>query len=408
MEYEIRTIAGEELEAFRRCQAYAFGNEFNPEHLEAGRQIFEFDRNLAAVDGDMIVGTAGIFSFQMTVPGERSIPAAGVTMVSVRPTHRRRGIITGVMRTQLEQVRERGESVAILWASESSIYGRFGYGMATQMDLLKIPRVHAALRDDLPRPTGMVRALTVDEAKAQLPAIHERLRMKVPCSIGRGETWWDIRIFRDPADFRSGYTSNVYVVYEEDGEAKGFARYRRKGDFTDWLANGSVMVHELYASKPEAYIALWEHILGMDLVESISYESGSMDEPLTFLLKDPRRISRNRIDGIWLRVVDVEKALSSRAYGAEGRLTFEVRDTFLEGVGGRFELEATTEGGVCRRTTAEPDLVFGPEELANLYLGGGSAGALWRAGRIQGTSDAVARADRIFGWHVQPQCQEGF
>src|SRR5690606_41796524 len=138
-----------------------------------------------AVDGDLIVGTAGIFSFQLTVPGERSIPAAGVTMVSVRPTHRRRGIITGVMRRQLEQVRERGESVAILWASESSIYGRFGYGMATQMDILRIPRVWAELRDDLPNTPGIVKTLDADEAKASLHAIHERLRILVPCFIGR-------------------------------------------------------------------------------------------------------------------------------------------------------------------------------------------------------------------------------
>ena len=408
MEYEIRTIAGEELEAFRRCQSYAFGHEFNPEHLEPGRRIFEFDRNLAAVDNGLIVGTAGIFSFDVAVPGERSLPMAGVTMVSVRPTHRRRGIITGVMRRQLEQVRERGEPAAILWASESSIYGRFGYGMATQMDIIKVPRVWAQLRDDLPRPIGTLRTLSGDEARANLPAIHERLRERVPCSVKRTDAWWDVRIFRDAPDFRDGATSNFYVVYEEAGQALGFVRYRRKGDFDDWLAKGSVIVEELYAASPEAYVAIWEHIVGMDLVETISYGYGSMDDPLPFILKDPRRVHRNRIDGIWLRVVDVEKALSGRAYGAEGRLRFEVRDGFLEGAGGRFELEASPAGGVCRRTNAEPEVVMGPEELGNLYLGGGSAGALWRAGRIRGASEAVARADRLFGWHIKPQCQEGF
>ena len=408
MEHEIRTIAQEELEAFRRCQAYAFGNEFNPEHLEVGRPLFEFDRNLAALDGGLIVGTAGVFNFQMTVPGERSIPTAGVTMVSVRPTHRRRGIITGVMRRQLEQVRERGESVAILWASESSIYGRFGYGMASQMDIVRIPRVWANLRNDLPVPPGIVRTLSIDEARESLPAIHERLRMLVPCSIGRWDKWWDIRIFRDSPDWRDGHTSNFYVVYEEEGVAKGFVRYRRKGDFQDWLAKGQMSVAEFYAATPEARVALWSHVFGMDLVETFSGEYGGMDAPLPFLLKDPRRISRNRIDAIWLRVVDVEKALSSRAYGAEGRLRFEVRDPFLSGAGGRFELDALPEGGVCRRSSAEPDLVVGPEELGNLYLGGGSAGALWSAGRIRGGERAVALADRLFGWHVKPHCQEGF
>jgi predicted acetyltransferase len=255
MEFEIRTIAEDELEAFRRCQSYAFGNEFNPEHLEGARKIFEFDRNLAALEGDLIVGTAGIFSFQMSVPGERSIPTAGVTMVSVRPTHRRRGVVTGVMRRQLEQVRERGESVAILWASESSIYGRFGYGMATQMEIVRVPRVWANLRNDLPTPSGTVRTLSVEEAKESLPALHERLRLGVPCAIGRAEKWWEIRIFRDLPEWRDGHTSNFYVVYEEDGVAQGFVRYRRKGDFQDWLAKGSVSVNEFHAATPEARIA---------------------------------------------------------------------------------------------------------------------------------------------------------
>jgi len=407
MEFEIRTISSDELEAFRRCQSYAFGNDFNPEHLEIGRPLFEMDRNIAAFDATEMIGTAGIFSFDLTIPGG-SIPAAGVTMVSVKPTHRRKGVLTGVMRRQLEMIRDRGESVAILWASESAIYGRFGYGQATQMEITKIPRAYAAIRGDIALPPGRVRALSAEEARATLPPLHERLRVLTPGTVRRTEQWWDIRIFRDIKDYRGGFTENAYVAYEESGVAKGYARYRRKGDFDAWIAKGKVAVEEVYAETPAAYIGLWSHLLGLDLVDEIEYEYGAVDEPLRDMLLDSRRTERRHIDAIWLRIVDVEKALSARRYPIAGKLAFEVRDTFLDGTGGRFELEAGPDGAVCRRTQAAPELVLGAEELGSVYLGGGSLQSLARVGRVTGTPEAIAHADRLFGWHLQPRCQEGF
>lgn len=408
MEYEIRSIVDTELEEFRRCQGLAFGNEFNPEHLDAGRQIFETDRSLAVFDHGQIVGTAGIFSYEMTVPGGASLPTAGVTMVSVKPTHRRRGILSAVMHRQLSDVRARGEALAILWASESAIYGRFGYGVATQQELLKIPREYSGLRADLPAGPGRVRLMAVDEAKIALAAAHDGMRRLTPGTVGRSEKWWEVRIFRDHPDHRGGFGSNNYLVYEEDGIVRGYLIYRRKGDFDDWIPSGQVMVSECFAESAAAYAALWQYVLGLDLVKVSEYGNASADEPILWLLRDARRTERKRLDGIWLRIVDIEKALSGRKYGTAGRLVFEVRDEFLDGAGGRFELEADPDGGVCRRTTAAPDLLVGPEELGNLYLGGGSAGALWRAGRIEGDERAIALADGVFGWHVTPHCQEHF
>jgi predicted acetyltransferase len=404
----MRSIADAELEEFRRCQGLAFGNEFNPEHLEAGRQIFEADRSLAVFDHGQIVGTAGIFSYELTVPGGASLPTAGVTMVSVKPTHRRQGILSAVMHRQLSDVRARGEAVAILWASESGIYGRFGYGVATQQELLKIPREYSVLRRDVPAGSGRVRLMGADEAKVALPAVHDVIRRLTPGAVGRSEKWWEVRIFRDHPDYRGGFGSNNYLVYEEDGLVCGYLTYRRKGDFEDWIPNGQVMVSECFAESAEAYAALWQYVLSLDLVKTTEYGNASADEPLLWMLGDARRTERKRLDGIWLRVVDIEKALSARSYGAEGRLVFEVRDGFLEGASGRFELEGGPEGGVCRRTESTPTLVLGAEELASLYLGGGNAGALWRAGRIQGDEQAIAVAEGIFRWHVTPHCQEHF
>jgi predicted acetyltransferase len=408
VEYEIRSIVDAELEGFRRCQGLAFGNEFNPEHLEAGRQIFEAERSLAVFDHGQIVGTAGIFSYELTVPGGVSLPVAGVTMVSVKPTHRRQGILSAVMHRQLSDVRSRGEALAILWASESSICGRFGYGVATQQELLKIPREYSGLRTELQKGSGRVRLMTGDEAKVALPAAHDSMRRLTPGAVGRSEKWWEVRIFRDHPDHRGGFGSNNYLVYEQDGLIGGYLIYRNKGDFEDWIPSGQVLVSECFAASAEAYAALWQYVLGLDLVKTTEYGNASADEPLLWMLRDARRTVRRRLDGIWMRIVDVEKALSARSYGAEGRLVFEVRDGFLEGAGGRFELDASPGGGVCRRTGSTPSLVLGPEELASLYLGGGSAGALWRAGRIHGDEHAVGLADRMFGWHVRPHCQEHF
>lgn len=407
MEHEIRTISGEELEEYRRCQALAFGNEFDSEHLEASRELFEFDRNLAAVAEGRIIGTAGIYSAEMAVPGG-SLPLAAVTMVSVKPTHRRRGIVLGLMRQQLEQVRDRGEPIAALWASESSIYGRFGYGIAIQMEMLAIPRAHAALRPDLAPAPGMVRLLTQDEARDLLPPLHESLRRTRPGEMARTPKWWEIRIYRDPPKWRDGFTSTNYLLYEGESGPEGYARYRTKAHWEEWLPDGKLRVEEFYAGTPAARVALWRYLFGVDLIGTLEKELGEMDDPVLAMLVDSRRVRRLRTDAIWLRVVDVEKALSGRALATEGRVRFEVRDSFLDGVSGRFELEGGPDGAVCRRTTAEAEFVLGPEELAHVYLGGGRLTTMERVGRVSGDSVAIARADTMLGWPLYPHCQAHF
>ncbi|MEX2081156.1 MAG: GNAT family N-acetyltransferase, partial [Dehalococcoidia bacterium] len=369
--------------------------------------LFEFDRNLAAFDGTNLIGTAGIFSTEMTIPGG-SIPMAAVTFVSVKPTHRRRGVLSGVMRRQLEGVKERGEAVATLWASESAIYGRFGYGPAIEMEIVEIPRAHSALRRDLPESAGSMRLLTAEEAKLELPGLHERLRKASPGELARNERWWDIRIFRDPADWRDGYTANRYAVYEGASGPEGYVRYRTKGDFNSWLPNGKLAIEEMFAGTVEASVGMWRYLFGVDLIATIARETSAMDDPIVGMLADPRRVDRKRLDGIWLRVLDIEQALSARSYRSEGRVVFEIRDGFLPWDNGRYELEGGPGGAVCRRTDASPSIVLGMEELGAAYLGGARLETFWRAGRVAGDERAIGEADAMFSWHRLPYCQEHF
>ncbi len=408
MEYEIRNITEDELEPYSQQLARTFGNDYNPEGLEFRKQIFEFDRNIAVFDKAMIAGTAGIFTYQMTVPGGGQLGCAGVTMVTVRSTHRRQGVLTAMMRKQLHDVRDRGEPLAALWASEASIYGRFGYGTAIQSMEVKIEREWSALRFGVPSP-GQVRLVEADEAREKWPAAWERAGTTMPGWVSRTSTWWDIRIFRDPKDWRDGWTANYYAQYEDtSGEVRGIARYRIKQAWDGGVPTGKLRIEEFAAETPEAYAGLWRFITSVDLIGTIETENSSVDEPLYWMLADSRRLERKSYDSIWVRLVDIEQSLGGRKYSTEGRVVFRVNDPFLPWCDGTFELEGGEDGAICRATNATPDLALSAADLATVYLGGARLEALSRAGRVTGDPAAIRKADVMFSWDRAPYCPEHF
>ncbi|HEX6030593.1 MAG TPA: GNAT family N-acetyltransferase [Tepidiformaceae bacterium] len=408
MEYEIRGITENELIPYSEQMARTFGNDFNPEHLEARKQTFEFDRNLAVLDAGTIVGTAGIYTFKMNVPGGDALGCAGVTMVTVRSTHRRKGVLTALMRKQLHDVRERGEPLAALWASEAAIYGRFGYGVAIQSMELKVRREWAVLRFG-PESPGRVRLVGTDEARSTWPAAWERAGRAIPGWVSRTPQWWETRVFRDHKDWRDGFTGNYYAQYEDpDGEVRGLARYRLKQEWAGGVPNATLRVEELGAETPQAYAGLWRFIASVDLIGQIEWENASVDEPLYWMLADSRRMERRSYDSIWVRLVDIERSLGGRQYSAEGRVVFGVRDPFLPWCDGSFELDASRGGAICRATNAEPEIVLSAADLATVYLGGARLETLRRAGRVEGDASVIRRADVMFGWDRGPHCPEHF
>jgi predicted acetyltransferase len=350
------------------------------------------------------VATGLIFSFDLTVPENRSLPAAGVSWISVTPTHRRRGILTLIMRQQLIDARERGEPVAILWASESLIYGRFGYGSAATQHHFEIDPRHAALHHH-PRIDGSVRFVERERMVEELPPIYDCYRRIQPGGLTRSLEYWKLRLADLPRN-RRGASPLFAAVYESsDGVAEGYALYRIKESWEEGFAQNKLNISELVASSPAAHAGLWRFCLHVDLVTSVT-SYGAPDEPLRWMLADPRRLTTKSFsDNLWVRLVDIPTALSGRRYRIAGKVAFAVQDHFCPENGGTYLLEGSSNGATCEPTGAEPDLAVDVADLGAAYLGGVRFSTLARAGRVQELRPgALERADTMFAADRDPLC----
>lgn len=331
-------------------------------------------------------------------------------MVTVSPTHRRRGILNGMMEKMLDDVQARGESIAILYASESVIYGRYGYGLATQGVTLETPAQYNAF-DRHPEITGSVDLISADDAAKVLPPIYDRVCRQRPGCISRNEGWWDITL-KDVEHWRDGYSNQRYAVYTSSkGKADGYATYRIKDNWKDDLfPNSHLLVNDFITATPEARAGLWQFCLNVDLVSTVTIDRTSADDPLRWMMKDPRRLRIKTVaDALWVRLVDIPKALSARRYSTQDRLVFEVEDPFRPDNSGRYALEGGPDGATCRRVRSKPDLSLEVTDLGAAYLGGTPFSPLARAERvIERTKGALRRADLMFSSDPEPWCSTGF
>ncbi len=409
MQLDIRPITPDEFAQFRRVDNAAFGEVPGEDTLGEARRGFEFDRGLAAFDAGRIVGTAGAYSFDLTLPGLATLPVAGVSWVGVLPTHRRRGILRQLMRRQLDDVRARGEAVAILTASESGIYGRFGYGLGTSHVSFELDRRHGALAH-APEGSGQLTLVDHDAAVDLLPRLYDQARRRQPGAINRNEARW-AGIMSQPNASMGDLSPRFFVTYESaPGQVDGVLVYRVRGQWDNGLAAGALVVRELIALTTEARAALWRYCLSVDLIASVRAERWPLDEPLRWMLVDPRRLRVTSInDDLWVRLVDIPAALAARSYGAADHLVLAVRDPFIESNTGRYALDAGTDGAACQVTTAEPDLALDVADLGAAYLGGVRVATLARAGRVaELTPGALRRADALFVSDPPPYCGTGF
>jgi predicted acetyltransferase len=364
---------------------------------------------LAVFDGDEVVGTGRIYSLELTLPGGAVVPTAAISAIGVLPTHRRRGILSAIMRQQLDDAAARGESTAALTASEGTIYRRFGYGVATLHASFSLDRRHSAFLPDV-RIEGRCRLIAEDDARKVMPEIFERARRAQPGAISRPDTWWPSQYFVfDEAKVGSG--PSFHVVHEAPtGELDGYVTYTIEDDWGNGIARNRLGVRELTTTGPAARRALWRYIGDVDLVETIRVWNAPADEPLRWMLRESRRMQFSRLhDHLWIRLLDVPAALAERRFAVEGGLVMEVHDEFRPAAGGRFRLTGGPDGAECVRTETTPDLVCKTTELASLYLGGVRAGELARAGLIEeATAGAVARADAMFAVDPLPYSQTWF
>ncbi|MGH3077523.1 MAG: GNAT family N-acetyltransferase, partial [Gaiellaceae bacterium] len=333
MDLEYRSPSADEFENVLRTTYAAFGDEPKDDDVDRQRRMMPVDRVLAAWDAGRPVGVAASYPFELTVPGGTA-PAAGVTWVGVLPSHRRRGVLSELMRRQLEDVHERREPLAILWASEAPIYGRFGYGVAAPETFMDAERAAFALRDD-PGPRGSVRLVTAEEAAQLFPPLYESRRKERPGSLSRSETWWKDGMLPDPEHWRDGYGPKFYALLEIDGTPAGYAMYRVKSKWEDGTPQGELRVTDAVAASPEATAELWRYLFGVDLV--VRVKSGRMDPAwsLALMVTDPRRLYLSFAEGLWLRLVDVEGALRARGFAVAEPAVLEVEvELFQRNAGG--------------------------------------------------------------------------
>lgn len=377
------------------------------EELNAGREIMELDRTLAFFDGPAMVSTAGVFSYQMTVPGGEALACAGVTRISVLTTHRRRGLLTGMMRRQLDDIHDRGEPLAALYASEAPIYGRYGYGLATYQAAIDVDRSRGAFTRP-PSVGGQIIMVDVPTAVREFSEVWERARVDQPGMLSLDERWWR-SLLADPEAHRHGASPQYRVVCRTDTGPAGFALYRIKMDWAPTGPNHTLRLESLIAVDPESYTALWRYILDVDLVGHVSAEMRPVDEPLRFLLLDSRQPQTRIEDGIWLRLVNLEQALAGRRYAMEGRLVLRVRDEFCPWNDGHFELNGGPWGAQCESCPGNPDLELDAATLAAVYLGGNRFRTLFEAGRVRELRrGAIAQAEAMFALDRAPWCPSHF
>lgn len=406
MEIDVRPYEGE-ARAFLEAGELAFGEGVRDEDVPRFAATFEADRAIAAYDGDRVVGTAGIFSFVLTVPGG-SLPAAGVTIVGVHPTHRRRGVLRRMMRMQLDAIHERGEPLAILWASEGSIYQRFGYGLGSLHASVKVERDRSAFRLPL-EPTGTIRFVEVDEARRLFPPVHDASVATRPGFFARSETFWENEVFPDPEHWRRGASAAYHVVHETDGIADGYARYRIRSDWELAGTKSSLNVVEALGTTPAATLELWQYLLGVDLIARVEAWNLATDDPILLSVAEPRRLHMEIGDALWLRIVDLAAALAGRGYRADGAVVFEVSDEFCPWNAGRWSLRVTDGAAVAEPTAEAPDLACDITDLGAAYLGAFTFAQLSAAARIRELAPGgIRRADDLFRADRAPWCPKVF
>ncbi|HMN74103.1 MAG TPA: GNAT family N-acetyltransferase [Rhodoblastus sp.] len=360
------------------------------------------ERAFVARDDGALAGGCCSFPMELTTPGGR-VKTAGVTMVGVQPTHRRRGVLTAMMRRQLDDCRERGEPVAYLWASEERIYGRFGYGLTGLAADVEISRDRADFFTKAPT-AGRVRLLRPADALEAVRAIYGQVAASRPGMFARSDEWLKRRTLADSPWMRAGGGELVCALLEVDGAPAAYALYRFDAKWERNIPAGVVRVVEAMATTPDAMRAIWRYLLDLDWCATIKAGFLPVDHPLFLLSAEPRRMRAGLRDGCFARLVDVDQALRARKYGA-GEIVIEIADGFCPWNSGRWLIG---DGGAAR-TDRAADISCDVSALASAWLGGFSWAQIVASSRAKAArEEAIARADRVFERRGAPWVPEIF
>ena len=397
---EFRSITSDEVEPFLRSLYTAFGDAHaDPDELIADRALTEPDRTFAAFDDGEIVGCAAALTHRMVVPGGAFVPTAGVTMVGVLPTHRRRGILRELMVRLLAQAEDRNEPLASLFASQAAIYGRFGFGHAAWHLTFDVALDRIEWVPDL-EPVGRVRLVSRDEALPSMRAVYERTLPQRPGGIELPGATFDHTLRESVKNDEKVF----YALHDDgDGTVDAFAMYRVKHEWPRGLPSSELKVRHFVAASPSAGWSLWRYLFDVDLTSRAKAASRPIDDALLLQVLEPRALRPELDDGLFLRPIDLGVALEARRYAADGSVSLAVTDPFPSA--GERVLRLTVAEGSAEVTPheGEPDLICSIQAIGSTYLGGATWSALAKAGLVRvRSSAALDTIDAMFRVDVAP------
>jgi predicted acetyltransferase len=404
----IRPVTIGEYPAFATAFIEGFSADLPDKSFpEIVQRVLPPERTLAAFDGDTIVGTFGGFDLDLTVPGG-SVRMEGTTVVTVFPTHRRMGLMDAMMSEHLSNAADNGYPIAGLWASGSGIYGRHGYGVATYAASRTVDGSMVKFRDGID--IDRVRRVTTQEAAELLPRAFDRRCSAVPGMYARDETWWVEDVLRDEEWMKRGKTFQRIVVHDGPDGVDGYLIYRQKdSESDDGHADGEVSVTEMIAATPRARASLWAYATNIDGCPKVRSWNMPVHDEVLAMVREPRRFRTTAMfDALWIRILDVQAALSQRTYEHDGTLVFEVADTYRPMTEGTYRLTVSGGVGTCERTDDPADLSMDMDVLGAIYLGGGDLLGYNAAGRVRGSDTAVATLHSLFATMRQPWCNQVF
>ena len=410
MSVEIRVCPSDRFAEFLRTAEVGFSEDVSDELIKRVESVSDKERFFCAMEDDRFVATSGVFSVRLSVPGGE-MAAGGITWVTVVPSHRRRGIMREMMRRMIDDGRNRGEPIAMLWAAEGAIYQRFGFGLATYSVSLESDARSFAFAREWPA-EGSFRLLPAGEGRELVEPVYDAARSQRSGFLSRTPDWW-VGILPDAEKDKKGGEVKRLVVYEVDGHAEAFAIYKTKAEYDARGSSSKLMVDEAIASTPRGTREIWRYLHNVDLMRTVKTWRLPLDHPVLTFLAEPRRLGATIGDGLWIRILDISAALQGRTYGIDGhgrgRVNFDLRDDYCPWNAGRWSLEVADGRARVARTDTEADLSMDANDLASLFLGGFSATALAAAGRIvEMRPGGLAAADGLFPTSLKPWCPQEF
>lgn len=409
MAITVRTVERADLPSWVDSLTTAFLQRVDNEKVaEDFASLWDLSRTWGAFEGDRVVGTYRSWPTELTVPGGAQLPAAAVSAVTVRPTHRRQGLLRQMTAAEHAAIRLRGEVFGLLYAAEFPIYGRFGYGPATRLGVWTLDKNRTGF---LTGDARQVEHLTPSaEAKDLVKSVFERFRAGTVGQIRDRDYRFEFDLGLREGAWEKLWKGWIAIHRDRNGEPDGYARYRAEDKWEDGQPQSTITVDALIALTDDAYASLWRFLAETDWIAKVKAEGRPITERLPWLLTNFRaaRLSDTN-EGLWVRIFDIPRALAARTYERPGSIVLDVRDSEVEGGHVRVRLDASPTESGCEPTTDAPDLELDVSALGAAYLGGTQlSDAVLASGAVEHTADALAKATQLLRTSTEPWCATFF